>query len=164
MSKKKKKKSFTKEQLRRFMEGESAYEAMGGTRSPNAGKQQFMSQEVEKLLRKNPEIFEDMDKEKYRRGGKVAPKTPKIPNDPDMPTSMGGTKTFQMPYKRNMSKKLGTKKLPVGKPPPNRMLPPMFSTRKNGKGTLENFEGSFRSGGEVRAADVRDNPKRGKCY
>ncbi len=79
---KKKKKSFTKEQLRRFMEGESAYEAMGGTKSPNAGKQQFMSQEVEKLLRKNPEIF----------------------------------------------------------------------------------EGSFRSGGEVRAADVRDNPKRGKCY
>ena len=49
---KKKKKSFTKEQLRRFMEGESAYEAMGGTKSLNAGKQQFMSQEVEKLLRK----------------------------------------------------------------------------------------------------------------
>lgn len=89
MSKKKKKKSFTKEQLRRFMEGESAYEAMGGTRSPNAGKQQFMSQEVEKLLRKNPEIFEDMDTENYRRGGKVAPKTPKMPEDPETPTSMG---------------------------------------------------------------------------
>ena len=71
MPKKKKKVPFTKEQLRRFMEGESAYEAMGGTKSPNAGRQQFMSQEVEKLLRKNPEIFEDMGKEKYRRGGEV---------------------------------------------------------------------------------------------
>ena len=161
---KKKKKSFTKEQLRRFMEGESAYQAMGGTKSPNAGKQQFMSQEVEKLLRKNPEIFEDMDTENYRRGGKVAPKTPKMPEDPETPTSMGDKKLFQLPYKRKISKKLGTKELPVGKPVPDSMLPPMLSTRKNGKGTRENFEGSFRSGGEVRVADVRDNPKRGKCY
>ena len=40
----------------------------------------------------------------------------------------------------------------------------MFSTRKNGKGTRVNFEVIFRSGVEVRVADVRDNPKRGRCY
>jgi len=99
-----------------------------------------------------------------RKAKKKLPKTPKLPKDPKTPTSMGGKKLFQLPYKRKISKKLGTKELPVGKPVPDSMLPPMLSTRKNGKGTRENFEGSFRSGGEVRVADVRDNPKRGKCY
>ena len=99
-----------------------------------------------------------------RKAKKKLPKTPKLPKDPKTPTSMGDKKLFQLPYKRKISKKLGTKELPVGKPVPDSMLPPMLSTRKNGKGTRENFEGSFRSGGEVRVADVRDNPKRGKCY
>jgi len=118
------------------------------------------------------------DTQKFMMGGEVRqgfaeggeakkkklPKTPKMPKDPKTPTSMGDKKLFQLPYKRKISKKLGTKELPVGKPVPDSMLPPMLSTRKNGKGTRENFEGSFRSGGEVRVADVRDNPKRGKCY
>ena len=94
-----------------------------------------------------------------RKTKKKLPKTPKMPKDPKTPTSMGDKKLFQLPYKRKISKKLGTKELPVGKPVPDSMLPPMLS-----RGSRKNFEGSFRSGGEVRVADVRDNPKRGKCY
>ena len=52
----KRKPSFTREQLDRFMSGATGAEAMGHTKSPGAGKQGFMAQEVEKLLRKNPEI------------------------------------------------------------------------------------------------------------
>ena len=70
----KRKPSFTREQLDRFMSGATGAEAMGHTKSPGAGKQGFMAQEVEKLLRKNPETFEDMldDKtQKFSMGGDV---------------------------------------------------------------------------------------------
>lgn len=65
-------------------------------------------------------------------------KTPKMPKDMNMPTSIGGQGLFQMPYKRNISKKLGTSELPVGPPVPDRMLPPMKP-----KGALHNFKGTF---------------------
>jgi hypothetical protein len=70
----KRKPSFTREQLDRFMSGSTGAEAMGDTKSPNAGKQGFMAQEVEKLLRKNPEIFEEMldeETQKFSAGGDV---------------------------------------------------------------------------------------------
>jgi hypothetical protein len=70
----KRKPSFTREQLDQFMSGSTGAEAMGHTKSPNAGKQGFMAQEVEKLLRKNPEIFEEMldeETQKFFAGGDV---------------------------------------------------------------------------------------------
>ena len=99
-------------------------------------------------------------KTKYKSGGKVrGPETPKMPVDPAMPETMGDKKFMQLPYKREISRKLGTKKLPVGKGVPDRMKPPMGS-----KGTDTNRTQMFAHGGEVRTGDVRDNSKRGKTY
>ena len=71
----KKKKPMTQEQLDRFMAGESGYEAMGGKKSPRAGRQGIFSRAAEELMRKNPEMFEDMveDKktQKFGLGGDV---------------------------------------------------------------------------------------------
>jgi len=47
---------------------------MGGSKSPGAGGQTAVAQEVEKLLRKNPEMFEEMlDKKpkKFFLGGRA---------------------------------------------------------------------------------------------
>ena len=47
---------------------------MGGSKSPGAGGQTAVAQEVEKLLRKNPEMFEKMlDKKpkKFSLGGRA---------------------------------------------------------------------------------------------
>jgi hypothetical protein len=47
---------------------------MGGSKSPGAGGQTAVAQEVEKLLRKNPEMFEEMlDKKpkKFSLGGRA---------------------------------------------------------------------------------------------
>lgn len=66
--------SFTEEQLKRFLKGATGDEAMGGSKSRNAGGQTAVAQEVEKLLRKNPEIFEEMlDKKpkKFFSGGRA---------------------------------------------------------------------------------------------
>jgi len=65
--------SFTREQLDRFLKGATGDEAMGGSKSPGAGGQTAVAQEVEKLLRKNPEMFEKMlDKKpkKFFLGGR----------------------------------------------------------------------------------------------
>jgi len=65
--------SFTREQLDRFLKGATGDEAMGGSKSPGAGGQTAVAQEVEKLLRKNPEMFEKMlDKKpkKFSLGGR----------------------------------------------------------------------------------------------
>mgnify|MGYP003127709439 FL=1 len=65
---------FTREQLDRFLKGATGDEAMGGSKSPGAGGQTAVAQEVEKLLRKTPEIFEEMlDKKpkKFFGGGRA---------------------------------------------------------------------------------------------
>ena len=142
---------------------------MGGSKSPGAGGQTAVAQEVEKLLRKNPEMFEEMlDKKtkKFSGGGrtdtkKKPPKTPKISSDPESPSKMGGGRKkfleFRQPYKRNISRNLGTEELPVGAPVPNRMIPPMRS-QSSGKNLVKKFSLGGRSG------DVRDNSNRGKTY
>ena len=157
--------SFTREQLDRFLKGATGDEAMGGSKSPGAGGQTAVAQEVEKLLRKNPEMFEKMlDKKpkKFSGGGrtdtkKKPPKTPKISSDPESPSKMGGDKLLQQPYKRNISRNLGTEELPVGAPVPNRMIPPMRS-QSSGKNLVKKFSLGGRSG------DVRDNSNRGTTY
>jgi hypothetical protein len=94
-----------------------------------------------------------------RKAKKKLPSTPKIASDPSAPGKMGGDKTLQMPYKRKISKALGTSELPVGTPVRDGMKPVTGS-----KGTSENMTKKFAMGGEVRQGDVRDNSKRGKCY
>ena len=96
---------------------------------------------------------------KYGRKAKKMPSTPKIASDPSTPGKMGGNKTLQMPYKRKISKALGTSELPVGKPVRDGMKPVTGS-----KGTSENMTKKFAMGGEVRPGDVPDNSKRAKCY
>ena len=47
---------------------------MGGSKSPGAGGQTAVAQEVEKLLRKNPEMFEEMlnkKPKKFSPGGRA---------------------------------------------------------------------------------------------
>ena len=69
------KKPMTREQLDRFMAGESGYTAMGGKKSPRAGRQGMYSRAVEDLMRKNPEMFDDMVEDektqKFSVGGDV---------------------------------------------------------------------------------------------
>jgi len=71
----KNKKPMTQEQLDRFMAGESGYRAMGGKKSPRAGRQGMFSRAAEDLMRENPEMFDDMveDKktQKFAMGGDV---------------------------------------------------------------------------------------------
>lgn len=69
-----KKKVMTQEQLDSFLSGKSGYEAMGGTKSPGAGRQGLYSRAAEELMRQNPEMFDDMVKKKtkkYAPGGRV---------------------------------------------------------------------------------------------
>lgn len=80
----------------------------------------------------------------------------KVRKDPKPPRKMGGEKFFQHPFKRRVSKALGTTELPVGEQVPDRIRP-AGSTYKSG-----NLTQRFGEGG--RAGDVRDNPKRGKTY
>ena len=94
-----------------------------------------------------------------RKAKKKLPSTPTIASDPSTPGKMGGDKTLQMPYKRKISKALGTSDLPVGKPVRDGMKPVTGS-----KGTSDNMTKKLAMGGEVRQGDVRDNGKRGKCY
>ena len=103
----------------------------------------------------------EQDTQTFRRGGKVkTSKTPDMPKDPEAPSKVGTKKGgFMLPYKRTMGKKLGTDKMRVGPPNFDGDKPPMGS-----KGTRKNFHKTFMDGGEVRVGDVRDNPKRGKCY
>lgn len=82
----------------------------------------------------------------------------KIRQDPKPPRKMGGEKLFQMPYKRGISKALGTKELPVGKDVPD-LMKPAGSRHRSG-----NLTQRFSEGGSVRPGDVRDNPNRGKTY
>jgi len=84
----------------------------------------------------------------------------KIKKDPKPPRKMGGEKFFQHPFNRRISNALGTSELPVGDQVPNRIRP-AGSRYKSG-----NLTQKFALGGEVevRPGDVRDNPKRGKCY
>lgn len=71
----KNKKPITRKQFDRFMAGESGYEAMGGRKSPNAGRQGIFSRAAEDLMRKNPEMFDDMiddeKTQKFAMGGDV---------------------------------------------------------------------------------------------
>ena len=68
-----KKKPMTQEQLDMFMSGKSGYEAMGGTKSPRAGRQGLYSRKAEQLMRENPEMFDDMVQkpQKFSLGGDV---------------------------------------------------------------------------------------------
>lgn len=71
----KNKKPMTQEQLDRFLAGESGYKAMGGNKSPRAGRQGMFSRAAEDLMRKNPEMFDDMVEDektqKFAMGGDV---------------------------------------------------------------------------------------------
>ena len=71
----KKKKPMTQEQLDSFLAGESGYKAMGGKKSPGAGRQGMFSRAAEELMRKNPEMFDDMVEDektqKFAMGGDV---------------------------------------------------------------------------------------------
>jgi len=64
-----KKKPMTQEQLDMFMSGKSGYEAMGGTKSPGAGRQGLFSRKAEQLMRENPEMFDDMVETKPQKFG-----------------------------------------------------------------------------------------------
>ena len=71
----KKDKVMTQEQLDAFLSGMSGYEAMGNKKSPGAGRQGLFSRAAEQLMRKNPEMFDDMvdrkKTQKYAPGGRV---------------------------------------------------------------------------------------------
>ena len=62
-------KPMTQEQLDMFMSGKSGYEAMGGTKSPRAGRQGLFSRKAEQLMRENPEMFDDMVETKPQKFG-----------------------------------------------------------------------------------------------
>ena len=68
-----KKKPMTEEQLDMFRSGKSGYEAMGGKKSPGAGRQGLFSRKAEQLMRENPEMFDDMVQkpQKFGLGGDV---------------------------------------------------------------------------------------------